>query len=179
MITKATLSARALALVVVLATAVSGCSSGDRDSPGPDPQQTTAPSGSTSSPANSEPATVEPSEPAPSPSPSTPTSPETPKPTVGGVSVLISTSEWDVSAGVTVRGYANTVDVDATCTLDLTKADVTRSVSVEALEGPTTMSCGELTIGVAELTPGDWTAVLSYESTTAWGTSDPVVVTVP
>ena len=179
MISKATLSARTLALALVLATALSGCSSGDHDSPESGPQQTATGSGDASSPATSEPSSAEPSEPSPSPSPSTSTSPATPKPSVGGVSVLISNSEWDAGAGVTVRGYANTVDVDANCTLDLTKADVTRSVSVEALEGPTTMSCGELTIGVAELTPGDWTAVLSYESTTAWGTSDPVVVTVP
>ena len=180
MITKATLSALTLALV--LGAAVSGCSKDDQGLPEPTVLHTTAPTGDgssttiTSEPAAPEPATSEPSEPASSPSPST--SPA-PKPTVGSVSVLISNSEWDAATGVTVRGYANTVDADATCTLELIKADVKRSVTSEALESPTTMSCGELTVDAADLSPGDWTAVLSYESTTAWGTSAPVTVNVP
>jgi hypothetical protein len=92
---------------------------------------------------------------------------------------LISTSEWDAATGVTVRGYANTVDDTATCTLELTGQGAVESVTGEALPNPTTMSCGELVIGPADATSGTWTAVLSYSSTTAWGVSPPVTVTVP
>ena len=178
MITKATLSAITLALV--LGTAVSGCSDDD-SGPTEGPPAASSPPVVTSSPTTPppSPATSGPSEPSPSPSQSTTSTPDPPKPTVGSIDVLISNSEWDATTGITVRGYANTVDAEATCTLELTKSGVVRTVASDALEGPTTMSCGELTVGAADLSPGDWTAVLSYESATAWGASAPVVVTVP
>ena len=175
MITKAKFSALILALA--LGAAVTGCSGGDeQDGPEPGQPEVTAPTDAGS-------ATASPSKPTPSETPAATPSPSTeppePKPPVGGVGVLISNSEWDANTGVTVRGYANTVDTAATCTLDLTQGGTTRSVTGEALENPTTMSCGELTIGAPDLSPGDWTAVLSYTSPTAWGTSAPVIVTVP
>lgn len=160
-------------LVMVLGVALSSCSQDDG-----------APTGSSETSENGQAtgdgdATADPSASATSSTdPQTDASDE-PKPTVGEVGVLISNSEWDATAGMIVRGYANTVDSEATCTLDLTQGETTRSVESEALASATTMSCGELAVAPADLTSGDWTAVLSYESETAWGTSAPVVVTVP
>lgn len=112
-------------------------------------------------------------------SPPTPTDVPAAKPSVGTVGVLISTAGWEQGAGVVVRGYADTIDPVATCTLELTRAGTTRTTTTDALEGPTTMSCGELVIPPADVATGDWTATLTYASSTAHGVSDPVVVTVP
>lgn len=162
-----------VALVLVLGATVSSCS-----------REETTPGGAPDT-SESSPGTTGADDPTPDAT-STPTAtetasepPEEPKPTVGEVGVLISNSEWDPTTGMTVRGYANTVDDEAVCTLELTLGATVRTVESDALVSATTMSCGELTVGPADLAPGDWQAVLSYESTTAFGTSTPVVVTVP
>ncbi|MFF3063316.1 hypothetical protein ACFVQ3_02050 [Oerskovia sp. NPDC057915] len=165
------------ALVLVLALAVGGCAVDDQGTPGALESTGTVPTEipptETATDAATDPPDLDPTTP-------TPTAPvESEKPVVGSVGVLISNSAWDATTGVIVRGYADTVDAAATCTLELTKAGTTRTVTSEALESPKTMSCGELVVGPGDLSSGAWTAVLSYESTTAWGTSDPVVVNVP
>ncbi|MFE4464974.1 hypothetical protein ACFRCR_07610 [Oerskovia sp. NPDC056781] len=176
------------ALVLVLGGVASGCSTGGQSPEGagtsspttaePSPTPTDDPV--SPGPGPSSPAPPAPSTPSPSPTsaPAPSTSPGPAKPTVGSIDVMISNSTWDPAAGVVVRGFADTVDTEATCTLELSLSGVVRTVTSEALEGPTTMSCGELIVSSAEVSPGDWTAVLSYESTTAWGASAPVVVTV-
>lgn len=173
MVNKAVLTMFALALVL----SAGGCSQDTSDSGTPRPAlpsdgQTTAFGESSASPSP----TAPPSASAPSP---TVTPSQDPKPSVGEVRVLITNSEWDASTGITVRGYADTVDSKATCTLTLSKADITRNTTSDALESPTTMSCGELVIDASDLSSGDWSATLTYTSKTASGSSAPVVVTVP
>lgn len=173
------------ALVLVLGGVASGCSTGGQS---PEGAGTSSPTTAEPSPTPTDdpvspgpgPSSPAPSTPSPSPTsaPAPSTSPGPAKPTVGSIDVMISNSTWDPAAGVVVRGFADTVDTEATCTLELSLSGVVRTVTSEALEGPTTMSCGELIVSSAEVSPGDWTAVLSYESTTAWGASAPVVVTV-
>lgn len=171
------------ALVLVLALATGGCAVEDRSTPGELESTSAVPTESPESPEPSDTAPTTDATAGPAPqdevTPGPTMAPEGDKPVVGSVGVLISNSGWDAATGVTVRGYADTVDATATCTLELSKSGTTRTVTSEALESPSTMSCGELVVGPGDLSPGTWTAVLSYESTTAWGTSKPVVVNVP
>ncbi|KZM33893.1 hypothetical protein [Oerskovia enterophila] len=162
-----------VALVLALALAVGGCAVDGQVTPGASESTGTVPTEAPPTETTTDPPEIDPTTPAPT------TPAESGKPVVGGVGVLISNASWAAETGVTVRGYADTIDAAATCTLDLSKAGTTRNVTSEALEGPTTMSCGELIVGSDALSSGDWTAVLSYKSTTAWGSSAPVVVTVP
>ncbi|MBD7979293.1 hypothetical protein [Oerskovia merdavium] len=166
-----------VALVLALALAVGGCAVDGQSTPGALESTGTVPTVAPPTEPATDPTTDPPDIDPTTPEPITPS--ESGKPVVGGVGVLISNAGWTAETGVTVRGYADTIDAAATCTLDLSKAGTTRSVTSEALEGPTTMSCGELIVGSDALSSGDWTAVLSYKSTTAWGSSAPVVVTVP
>lgn len=171
MASKKVLTGAALSLLLVVA--IGGCAVEGQGTPGSEEQTSPVPSETTATDPVTDPPPVDLSTPEPS------ATPELLKPVVGDVGVLISNAGWDATTGVTVRGYADTVDATATCTLELSIAGTTRTVTSEALESPSTMSCGELVVGPADLSPGTWTAVLSYESATAWGTSDPVVVIVP
>jgi hypothetical protein len=166
------------ALVLVLAAAVGGCGVEGEGPPGATDLTSPAPTESAPTDPLTDAPTDAPTD-AEATAPEPTTAPESPKPVVGDVGVLISNSGWDAATGVTVRGYADTVDAAATCTLELSKSGVTRTATAEALESPTTMSCGELVVAPGDLSSGTWTAVLSYTSATAWGTSEPVAVSVP
>ena len=94
--------------------------------------------------------------------------------------VLITWSGWDPTlGGVEVGGYADLVESGGTCTLMLAKGAATASASRAASADVSSTSCGALTVPGAELSPGTWEAVLTYESPCAAGTSEPVEVEVP
>lgn len=96
------------------------------------------------------------------------------------VAVSLTYTAYDASAAAVVAGgYADVVDVDATCTLVLRRKGV--ELRGESLGTPnvTTTDCGEVRVGGAALTPGTWEAVLGYTSATSVGESPAVEVVVP
>ena len=71
------------------------------------------------------------------------------------------------------------VESGGRCTLTLTQSGVTADASAEAIDNVTSTSCGEMLIPGDRLSSGTWRAVLTYESTTAEGASEPVDIEVP
>lgn len=96
------------------------------------------------------------------------------------VSVVVTAVGWDPSArAAIVRGYAGSVIEDgATCRLTLTKDGVQVSAERAATPDASNTSCGRLSVSDDRLTPGTWTAVLSYTSAEHFGTADRVDVEV-
>lgn len=162
-----------------------------------DPDPTSSPTATASATATETTGTTAP--PAPSPSPTAtatqtapaettgpsaeptddPVDPTTP-PGTDTASVLITYASWeDSSSSVEVGAYAALVEPAATCTLTLTQGSITRTQTIDALTDVSTMSCGGFQVARSELTPGTWTAVVTYGSATSSGTSAPVEVTVP
>lgn len=96
------------------------------------------------------------------------------------VNVVITYLDWSATDGVVEAGaYATTVEGAGTCTLKLTFGGRSGTGSIAALADASTMSCGGLTVPRDRLSSGNWTAVVTYESATSVGTSDPVDVVVP
>jgi hypothetical protein len=94
--------------------------------------------------------------------------------------VVLSYLVWDgAAAAVTAGGYVSPLIEDGgTCTLALTRHGSSVSATSDAAADASTTSCGELQVPGDELEPGEWSAVLSYESDTATGTSEPLDVQV-
>ncbi len=123
------------------------------------------------------------------PEPSSPVSPtaDAPEPVTeeagraGAVAVSLTYTGYDPSTSAVVAGgyAADVVEVDATCTLVLSRDGV--ELRGESLGTPsaTTTDCGEVRVGGDALTPGTWQAVLSYTSDTSAGQSAAVEVLVP
>lgn len=97
------------------------------------------------------------------------------------VTVSLTYSGYDAAAGAVVAGgyAADVVEVDATCTLVLSRDGV--ELRGESLGTPSANStdCGEVRVGGAALTSGTWEAVLSYTSETSAGQSPAGEVVVP
>lgn len=93
--------------------------------------------------------------------------PVTPKPTPGAPksSVTPIMTTWSATPNVEVRGYVPGINEDGgTCTLTLTKGGQTVTASGAATPDATTVSCGLITINWGKLSPGAWSATLSYSS---------------
>jgi hypothetical protein len=99
----------------------------------------------------------------------------------GEATVRITYSGWNAGSGVVeVGGFVpQLVEAGGSCTLTLTQGAASATASREATPDVSTTACGELTVPGDQLAPGTWSAVLSYESDTASGASDPVEVQVP
>jgi len=97
------------------------------------------------------------------------------------VAVQITYSGWDAATqAVEVDGYvADVAESGGTCTLTLTQGGTSVTASVPANREPSVTSCSGARIGRAQLSPGTWTAVLSYDSATSRGASSPAQVAVP
>jgi hypothetical protein len=98
--------------------------------------------------------------------------------------VVLSFVGWDEESGsVQVGGYVSPVVEDGgTCTLELTREGAEGRVVTATGPGfadATTTICGGLAVPGDELTAGEWTVVLSYESSAASGTSEGTTVVVP
>jgi hypothetical protein len=106
--------------------------------------------------------------------------PVTLAPTTAG-SLFVTYSGWNEDSGaVEVGSYLpDASESDGTCTLTLTKGATSVDVSGSATPDVTSTACGDLTVPGDQLSPGDWTAVVTYESSTSRGASDPVEVEVP
>lgn len=105
----------------------------------------------------------------------------TPAPTTPdrqSVTPVISTWGQD-SENLMVNGFVqNIVEDGGTCTLTLKKAANVVIQSRQAVANATNTSCGQTDVALSRLSPGVWNATLSYNSTTAAGTSASVDITV-
>ena len=85
-------------------------------------------------------------------------------------------SAWGQQGGtgtdLKINGYVpEIIEADGSCTVTLTKGLETFSTSKTALQNAQNTSCGQLIIPYAELSPGTWQAVLSYNSSASAGSS--------
>jgi hypothetical protein len=71
------------------------------------------------------------------------------------------------------------VESGGRCTLTLTQGGTMADASSDAIDNVTSTSCGEMLVPGDRLSPGTWRAVLTYESATAEGSSEPVDIEVP
>ena len=95
--------------------------------------------------------------------------------------VVVTYWHWNSDAGaVEAAGFVDALVEDGgTCTLTLTRGATVLSREGPALSDANTTSCGLLGVPVPGGNGGDWAAVLSYESPTGQGGSEPFKVTVP
>lgn len=116
------------------------------------------------------------------PAPSTPAS--TPAPTTSPANstatVVVTYSGWNtVSAEAEVAAFVQNVDTnDGQCTLTMTSGAITRTASKPATADVSTTQCGTVAIPGAQLTPGQWTAVISFASSRGGGAAAPVQIQV-
>lgn len=167
------------AVVALVLTLLPACTTGTPTGPttGTTPAAS-ATAGASSTPAGSptptpEP-TPEPEPPAPSPEPSAP-------PTDGRapVGVVVTIASQNPSTGdVEVAGYAETLEPDGTCTLELTSGGRTQTAEQGAEPDVTSTTCGLLTVARSRLAAGTWTAELVYTSSRSEGRSPAVQIEV-
>lgn len=122
--------------------------------------------------------------PADAEAPGDPGSPETVSPDAGSVdpaTVVVTYSGWvDDSAAVELGAYvAGVVESDGTCSLTLTSGSATVTTQVTAEPDASSTSCPTMAVPGADLAPGNWQAVVAYESAGASGRAAPVTVAVP
>jgi uncharacterized protein YxeA len=78
------------------------------------------------------------------------------------------------------RGYiTNVLEDGGTCTITLTKGSSKVTASSTGIMDVNKTTCGPMSISPGQLTSGDWTAVLSYTSSKANGSSAPQKLSVP
>lgn len=83
------------------------------------------------------------------------------------------------SRSIEVNGYITGIYEDGgTCTLTARKDQQEVTTSRKAIKDAKTTTCGLLEIARDKLTPGNWSVAVTYNSSTATGTSDTVNVEV-
>jgi hypothetical protein len=99
----------------------------------------------------------------------------------GASRVSIVYADWTTTSGaVEVGGFVGgVVESDGTCTLTLTQGSTSVTASLPGEPDATSTSCAGLEVPGAQLAPGTWTAVVTYESSTSRGESPAVEVQVP
>jgi hypothetical protein len=118
----------------------------------------------------------------PEPTPGQSIATDPPARTSGGdVDVVITQAGWGQSGtSVEVSGFVSGIVEDGgTCRVTLTHDDETVTAENEGLADATTTVCGVIEVGDAEMSSGWWQAVLSYESATSTGASQPADLLVP
>jgi hypothetical protein len=100
---------------------------------------------------------------------------------IAQVEVVVTYSGWDDAlGGVEVGAYvAGIAETGGTCTLTLTSVRNSATASTPGEPEASSTSCPGLVVPGSELSSGNWTAVVSYESPAAQGESDSVAVVVP
>lgn len=88
---------------------------------------------------------------------------------------------WNADIGAVDAGgiVPEIVEAGGRCTLTLTMGGTTADASSEAIDNVTSTACSEMVVPGDRLSPGTWRAVLTYESATARGVSEPVDIEVP
>lgn len=104
---------------------------------------------------------------------------DAPRPAV--TDVVLSYAVWEQGTqALEAAGYVSPVVEDGgTCTLELTGAERTFSVTGPATADATTTVCTGVSVPGDELAAGTWTLRLHYTSATTEGTSEPLTVEVP
>lgn len=78
------------------------------------------------------------------------------------------------------RGYVtNVLEDGGTCTITLTKGSAKVTASSTGIMDVNKTTCGPMSIDQSQLSSGDWTAVLSYSSSKATGSSAAQTLSVP
>lgn len=86
------------------------------------------------------------------------------------VSVVIT--NWGETGGrFEVGSYANTLDQAGNCSLLLKRGSTVLNGKSKAVQNPSTMSCGSLSVNASKITVGQWEATVSYSSATAKGST--------
>lgn len=95
--------------------------------------------------------------------------------------VVVTYSGWtDADAAVEFGAYvAGLAESGGTCTLTLTSGSRSARAQVSGEPDAASTSCPGMAVPGDELASGTWTAVVSYESPSTSGESDPVEVVVP
>ena len=108
---------------------------------------------------------------------------DSPAPTAGPESadVVVTYSGWtDADAAVEFGAYvAGVAENGGTCTLTLTTGSRSARAEVSGEPDASSTSCPTMAVPGDELASGTWSAVVSYQSSTTSGQSDPVEVVVP
>src|SRR3954449_4709954 len=104
-----------------------------------------------------------------------------PSPTADSAPVVITYSGWtNASVGVEVGAYVSGIaESGGSCTLTLTFGSRSASSRVAGEPDVSSTSCPNMAVAADELSAGTWSAVVSYESASTSGESDPVQVVVP
>lgn len=159
-------------------TLTAGCTGAGRPAEGTPTATATATATATGTPTSTP--TGAPTEPSPSATPGDPASPPVTGDGRAAVEVVVSFAGWqaEVSA-VEVSGFVPVVESDGVCRLVLSSAAGEVAVEQAATPDASTTSCGWLSVPAAELSPGTWSAVLSYTSGASVASSAPVPVEVP
>jgi hypothetical protein len=97
------------------------------------------------------------------------------------VDVSQTYSGWEAdSSTLTVGGYVSgVVESGGTCTLTVTKGKSVARATSSASPDASTTDCAQLAVPGAKLSSGTWSGVLSYESSTSTGQSQPFAMVVP
>lgn len=91
--------------------------------------------------------------------------------------VIVSYGQTKDGVEVSAR-VPGIVEDGGTCTLTLTKGSDKVTASKKAVSNVSEVSCGFITISNSKLSPGNWSATVSYSSDKYTGTSDKVTVEV-
>jgi hypothetical protein len=108
-------------------------------------------------------------------------SPDDGSPDAGVIPIVLTYSGFTTaSMAVEVDGYVpGIVEDGGTCTLTLTHGSESLTASVPGTANVKHTACGGAAVPRERLSPGTWTAVLSYESAGSRGSSEPARVVVP
>lgn len=94
--------------------------------------------------------------------------------------VVITSTNWNkASRNVEVSGYVPVVESDGRCTLALQRNGLTKTTQSTGNPDASSTSCGRMTIPGSQLSPGRWTAVITYLSKATRAASSPATVEVP
>lgn len=160
-----------IALTVLVAALVTGCTTGT-DAPAAPTAPATAPVATlTGSPTPTAPATPSPTpgetsggtEAAPPPPPETPAAPGTP---LTDVDVVVTFAGWNAGTqAVEIGAYVAVVEMGVTCTLTLTGPGGRTATAVSTGQpDASTTSCGALVVPRDQLTAGRWSGTVDVTS---------------
>lgn len=84
--------------------------------------------------------------------------------------VLTNWGQSDSGTRFEVGAYAQVLEPNGKCKLTMKKGAVTLSDTSTAIQNPSTMSCGSLSVEYSKVTSGTWTTTISYTSPKSDGT---------
>ncbi|HMS23226.1 MAG TPA: hypothetical protein PKB09_00260 [Candidatus Saccharibacteria bacterium] len=93
-------------------------------------------------------------------------------PEINNVSVVITNwGQSDSGSKFEVGAYAQILEASGKCKLTMKKGSTTLTGSSAAVQNPTTMSCGALSVPYAKVSPGTWSTTVQYISSKSTGST--------